>query len=339
MGRWHAILAGILTMAMSLAIGVVDAAETATDVEAPTLIRFELNLVIDAETLTLSFSEPVDFGTLQPDLLVLQSTAAGDIKHTLTGGTAQSQPGTSATVQLTLTLDDVTHIKATAGLGESLLTTYLVMNGDAIKDINGVASTISAGVIAAKYTPEDGPVEELPVVERFDLNMNDAQLIITFSVRVDPETFKPEQITLQNTNGKSVLDSDVTYTLTDSSVDVSGVTSAISVVVKLSDGDMVAMENIDTLVLAQGNTFMSIKVGAFEDVIGLPLAPINSNDAMAVDAYTPRTPITFEPIMTPTPPSPTASLPRVLKRPRWCFPSPPARPTVVPPLHLHFRWK
>ena len=327
-------------MAMSLAIGVVDAAETATDVEAPTLIRFELNLVIDAETLTLSFSEPVHFDTLQPELLVLQSTAAGDIQsHTLTGGT-KSQPSTSsATVQLSLTTDDVTHIKATAGLGESLLTTYLAMNGDAIEDINGVASTISAGVIAAKYTPEDGPVEELPVVERFDLNMNDAQLIITFSVRVDPETFKPEQITLQNTNGKSVLDSDVTYTLTDSSVDVSGVTSAISVVVKLSDGDMVAMENIDTLVLAQGNTFMSIKVGAFEDVIGLPLAPINSNDAMAVAAYTPRTPITFEPIMTPTPPSPTASLPRVLKRPRWCFPSPPARPTVVPPLHLHFRWK
>ena len=309
-----------------MCLGVAHAAESTTDVEEPTLILFELDLY--AGTLTLSFSETVRFGTLEPELLVLQSTAAGGIEYTLTGGTPPEVTGPSA--KLTLTLTDLNAIIALDGLGESQATTYLAMAVDAIQDVNaiGVNSTIGAGVLVATYTPPD---ETPPVVTGFDLDMDTARLTIRFSEPVNCESFQPGQITLQNTDGASVLESDVTHTLSAASGLESAAISGTTLVVVLSGADMVEMENIDALVSAEGNTFMSIVSGTFSDMSRNqnPLASISGTSAMGVATYIAGTSITSEPVMPPTPLSPTASLPRVLKRPRWCFPSPLPRPFVL----------
>jgi hypothetical protein len=264
------------------AIGV-DAAQVTSDYtedgEAPTLVLFDLDLT--AEILRLSFSETVRFGTLQPGSLVLQSTAAGGIQYTLTGGTASEVTG--LVVQLSLTLTDLNEIKALVGLGGSSSNTFLAMSADAIEDANtnGVASTIGAGLLVNNYTPD----ETSPVVTGFDLDMDTARLTIRFSETVNGNSFRPAQITLQNTDSTSALISDESHSLSAASV-LEAAEINTTLVVLLSDADMDEMKNVPTLVSAEGNTFMSIASGTFSDMNSRPLGLINSTSAMAVTTYT-----------------------------------------------------
>ena len=251
------------------------------DTTGPKLQSFELDL--NTEQVTLSFDEIVNPSTLDFTAITFQSDVPGTFFHTLTGGN-RITTSTSPEVVFTLLKQDLDILKATSGLAESINSTYISFTRAMIDDLSGndvqLLVCTSNAAQAAVYTADTGEVS-LDQFSQFDLGTE--TLTLRFDEPVDIDSLDFMEIVLlseASVNGSSV-------TLTTGTAAYVDATTKLSIIITLSEMDIISIKLDPDLAISRTTTFISLGTDAIKDVAGNSLNPITPDSAMMVDIYTP----------------------------------------------------
>ena len=244
------------------------------DFKAPELLHFDLNLT--SETISLTFSEVVNFSSVDVTAFTIQSafnTGSTGFSKTLTALIQEDMYDTNDTdallslnsnkVTLLLDDDDLNEIKRLRGLATSQTNTYITYSSDFIMDMNGneVVPRVdgSSSLVVAFFTPDIID----PVLFSFDLDMDLGTISLTFSETVDAGTLNVTQFTLLSTNG-SMLNETTTFTLTEVSSTSSNDNTTI--VITIGRDDLNIIKNLTELARSENDTYLSITSRAIKDM-------------------------------------------------------------------------
>ena len=244
------------------------------DTTGPVLHSFDLDL--NTGILNLEFSEPVTI--LRPSAITLQSSpTANSTSYTLTGGALLSEPS-AASLQVALTDHDLNTIKALTDLATSVGNTFLSHTHNLTTDyaLNEVFPVSSTRAIQTAGIIRD---TTLPLLIRFSLDMNAAELKLTYDETVDVSTIDVTAVTLQSGPGTM----STMYTLTGGNV--TGAASPI-VSVTLAALDVAALMADSTLATELSNTYISFPPGVVLDYNGNPVVGISPEAPLQVSSGT-----------------------------------------------------
>ena len=169
----------------SLAIPVTD---YTPDTTLPTLESFDLDFRGQPQTLSLTFSEPVQFDSVNFTYITLQSTndtnASNSTEYyTLTGGTVTTPNG--LTVSIELEFIDVVYIQSLRRLAIASNSTFLsLLNVTVIDMLYNPLLLIDAHPVNNYQTDT-----EIPRLDSFTFDANLGQLTLTFTESIDYSSF------------------------------------------------------------------------------------------------------------------------------------------------------
>jgi len=164
------------------------------DVTPPLLVSFDLDM--NTGVLSLTFSEPVNAGSLDPTQITLQNASTGAEVNVRLSNETTTISGNGSVMMLQLQ-GDANVIKATTQLATQLLNIYLSLTSSAAQDLYGnpvLSVSPDNALLTTSYT-EDSTSPELLW---FILDLNIGYLKLSFSEAVDIFTFTPTNITIQN---------------------------------------------------------------------------------------------------------------------------------------------
>ena len=248
---------------------VGDFAETA-------LTSFTLDMNVGSMSLT--FDDVVRLESLQPNLLVLQSSADG------TNGVSQalssimlSSPQSGFVIDFSFGPNILEAIQLNPELAVSLETSYLSVQFNAAQDYKNTAvrSIVPESALpASSYTPDTTP----PAIALYTLDIDGGLLVLTFSEAVNLTTFDVTQITIQNFANSSVVTERVE--LTGGEISPSGPASAVNVTLLVEDlNDIRIMMQLAT---NETNTYLAATNTTVSDIAGnalLEILPYNAQPA------------------------------------------------------------
>lgn len=256
------------------------------DTTRPSLDAFDLNLT--AETLTLYFSETVDFLTLNLTSISLQqSDSATGLNDSvrLTGGGVSMMDDTVIRVQLlTVDLDQLKTYK----IAIDNRSVWLTIDEGGILDQSDEELlprvNNKSAIQVSSYERDNTP----PTLDNFVLDLNGEGLLwLTFSETVDADTFNSTSITLLNNSPGSLGPDSSSFTLSPSSSN--WVWDHPIQRVSLSISDLNEIKRLYLLATNENNTFISISGEGIYDVFGNPVEevtieePLNAADVIPDD--------------------------------------------------------
>ena len=152
------------------------------DVTSPNITSFTFN--VSTGVLSITMSETINTSSVNVREITLQNSADGTgRRRTLTGGVvAPLTPAT--TFSITLNVPDLNEIKKFTDFGTTTANTFLSATAAALSDMDANKLTVipaSRALQASTHTADT----IAPVLEYFELDMNTAQLIVTFSETVN----------------------------------------------------------------------------------------------------------------------------------------------------------
>ena len=161
-------------------------------------------LDMNANTLTLTFDEPVDAATLNAIAITIQAvanTTNTSLMYTLTGGNTASPNGKEIVIELLSV--DVNELKRSS-FATSRDSTYISVSSHLIYDNAFYANPTQAissdnALQAANHVPDTTP----PHVVSFTLDLNDDRIIITFNEPVKVSTLDISDLTIANDSSLS----------------------------------------------------------------------------------------------------------------------------------------
>ena len=241
------------------------------DTTGPVLLSFDLDLNVGV--LILQFSEPVRVLNALASAITLQSASNGSgTSYSLTGGLLLSNTST-ASLNVRVSMEDLNAVKALFDLPTSSIFLSFTPNIATDYALNAaVPITSSKAVPVASLIPDTTP----PMLISFSLDMDAAELLLTYSEAVNASTFVLTQITLENSPGYP----SISFTLT------SGAVSALSytvLLVSLSQEDFNGLASEDKLAVSLNTTFLEDDHFAFfyyyspssvSDTSGNPSSPV-----------------------------------------------------------------
>ena len=251
------------------------------DTTPPMLIGFSLDM--NSGELMLTYDEAISESSFEPSAIILQSASNGTgTSYILTGGTLLSNTST-ASLNVMISTEDLNAIKAHFDL--STLIIFLSFAPNIITDYalnKALPITSSNGVPVSSFIPDTTP----PTLISFSLDMDAAELLLTYSESVNASTFDPTQITLEN----RPVSRSISYTLT------SGAVSALNytvILVSLSQDDFFAITSENQLAVSLNTTYLEDDFFAFAyyyspssitDTSGNPSSPVTGLQAAALTA-------------------------------------------------------
>lgn len=173
------------------------------DSTRPVLVEYSLDMATEPGIISFTFDEIVDASSLNASRIMLQRSAtvnrsAGFSWHRLSNGELRNVTlYDTQTVSMQLTEHDYETLKL-KHIGDNATTTFLSTETGYVMDMaERHAAAIVNGVDAR---PVDTIIVDTtrPRVQYFDVNMNAGQLSFALSEPVDPDTFNPEGIQVQN---------------------------------------------------------------------------------------------------------------------------------------------
>ena len=189
--------AGIRDMARN---GIVQKRLTATrvipDAVNPELVSFAVDLT--TETLTLSFSEPVNASSLVVSAITLQSDRQSTHHHTLSP-LSYTSSGNGLTLVIRLAQTDLNALKLNESLVVGQNTTYLSMTSTVVKDMNSNPAVAIRPENSLQATSFQNDTIR-PRLLSYELDMNTARMVLHFSETVDTSTLDITGITLQSSS-------------------------------------------------------------------------------------------------------------------------------------------
>lgn len=249
------------------------------DLVQPRLVSFAVD--INASTLMLNFDEPIDIDTINETFLTLQSREVfGSRVQSVTLSGGSSETADFLEVVLTISLFDLNIVKQNLALVVDIDSSFLSIETDFIADVNGngVAEIPPSRALQASMFVGD---TTNPVLQGFDLDMNNGYLTLSFSETVDVSTFVFAGITLQRT---SVTMMDASHTLSDGMV-LRG--DAPIVTIEITNDDLNMLKTLD-IGRSNSSAYITLANATVFDVSGRPVNPVMSGvNAILVSGYTP----------------------------------------------------
>lgn len=230
------------------------------DVTPPLLVSFDLDM--NTGVLSLTFSEPVNAGSLDPMQITLQIASTGaEVNVRLSNETTTiSSNGSVIVLQLR---GDANMIKATTQLATELSNTFLSFTSSAVQDLYGnpVVSVPPFNALQTSSFTEDSTQPELLW---FILDLNIGYLNLSFSEAVDIYSFIPTNITIQNSPNPTVA-----YTLTGG-VATAGLTW-VRLLLTMNDANH--LRQFQDLATSVEDTYLSLSSNTIADYNGNQVAP------------------------------------------------------------------
>ena len=246
------------------------------DTTAPRVIAFSLNL--DANSMTLTFNEPVVLSSFAPDHLTISSSGSlltpGVISYNLTGGSIQSTQTTASRLfSFSLAQPDLIYLKTTPGIATDRGNTYLSALSGLIDDTNFNPSVSLLPISASNFSRDTSA----PQVVAFDLDMNRGLLTVYFNDVINASTFNENAITLQSTLARVPVES---YTIRNAILISAG--DGFVITLQLSSTDLNAIKQTRGVCEFASNCFMTTSASLASDVNGHSTIPVPDGLAMFV---------------------------------------------------------
>ncbi|KAL5489580.1 hypothetical protein EMCRGX_G018690 [Ephydatia muelleri] len=180
-------------VARSDGVNPLQATQLANDTTSPVFFSFAQYSSRGGELL-LQFSEPIDYTKVNYSLITLQSTASSSM-----GTLLQLSPGTATldstklVLIITLSLSDQLYLKLQTSLAVNKTTTYISFKRGAFADHVGLYTTANTSVVATYRASTAAPT-----LIGFTLDMQNAQLFLTYDDLINPSVYSPQGITIQS---------------------------------------------------------------------------------------------------------------------------------------------
>ena len=250
------------------------------DRSPPVIDAFTLDL--DANTLTLEFSEPVLVSSFSPDLLVVSSSpipGSGSISYQLSAGDVHpTSLAASALITFTLTDDDVTFLEVNTSIATGQADTYLSALPRLATDTNGLTSVALSPIAVSNFTSD----VTAPMVVAFELDMNSGELAMTFDDAVVGSTFDVSAVTLQS----GVLRRPMEWHTLSQDSSSSSTQDGFVVTVFLGADDLNRVKQIRSLCTSQANTFMTVTATIADDPNGVDTIAITDGKSLQASSFT-----------------------------------------------------
>ena len=254
------------------------ASEVTPETTSPSLLSFGLDL--NSGELSLTFNDVIDGDTFDPTEITVQNTrniTDGD-SFTLNSSTSFTRQQTGFVILLQLDSVDLNGIKALLGLDPTANDTFISLTTLAASDsagnfLNTVSSSDASGIttfVADTTKPE---------ITAFQLDLNQATLVITFSETIDITSIDPTGITLQdmdheNSTGTVTLSAAVLITTENSEIIELGII----------DTDFAIISSLSSLGTTVNNTYLSLKARSFGDTNRNKIAAVPASSAIQAAA-------------------------------------------------------
>ena len=243
------------------------------DLAQPSLNGFDLDLT--RETLTLYFSETVDVATFYVAGITFLNLETGE-NYTLTNGSIGH--GNEPVVVVDLMRFDLNIIKQLITLATDENNTMLFISNQTIRDMNGNAVLSIAPIEALSVSNFTADMVS-PILEAFDLNVDDSTLTLYFSETVNTLSLMPAEITLQDNTviGSSSWQLMGGFTETDNN-------SVVIVNITKYDLDFIKFDYF--LATSRMNTYISFPSNLIVDMFGNEVVAISNMTARQVRIFT-----------------------------------------------------
>lgn len=221
-----------------------------SDSSRASLAGYTLNL--NTAAISLTFTDVLDISTLDVTQLTLQNSRTDPTAtYTLIDSSATS--ANSDNFDVNLGVQDLLAIQSNLELAGTEASTFLSFGSSLVRDVSGlevVSVPSSAAIGPASYVPDMTP----PMLLSFGLDMDAAELSVTFSEPIKVSTIVLSSLTLQDT---MTAVASVSYTLTSGSFTVEEET-AISVLITLTYSDLNLIKSLSNLASSMDDTYLSI---------------------------------------------------------------------------------
>ena len=238
-----------------------------SDISSPVLLSFELDLT--AEVLTLNFDETVNVSSLVTMLITLQSSlASSSARYTLASGSVLHD--NSPTVMLRIDFHDLNQLKLNTELATGFANTFLSIGAGAVYDLSGEPNPSSPAQLSlapSDFTPD---VTD-PRLLSFSANLNLERLTLNFDEPVNASSLDATGITLLDGPGG------VSYTLTAGDTPSM---NGLQIVVNFTDEDLNRIKEIESLLVSDESSFISITQDLISDMSRNPVTPIRPEEAL-----------------------------------------------------------
>ena len=237
------------------------------DTTHPCLDSFDLDM--NTGTLTLTFSEPVNAGSLDPMQIALQGSPETSevniiiLLYLSNETTTTSGNGPVIVLQLQ---GDADVIKATTLLATSIEDTFLSLNPSAVQDLYGnpvVPIAPFSALSPSMFIPDTTSPELL----WFILDLNIGYLYLSFSEAVDASSLYVTLITLQNSPSPNPT---ANYTLTGGTVVSTGLTW-VRLLLTIDDAN--ELRRSQNLATSVEDTYLYLDANTIADYSGNGVAP------------------------------------------------------------------
>lgn len=247
----------------------------------PVLLNYTLD--INAEIMTFTFSESINVESFDIASIVLQNQLDDNtVSISLTSGKLSSFNDT--TVQLVLSLSDVNNIKRTEFLATNHANIFLSQT-NLVKDMAG--NVIVPIPVNDAKTPSFFQEDTInPVLDRFDMDLDEGLITLHFNETVDVRTLQLTDITFQSDyNASDVIEYDddfVSFTLTGGST-IS--TNEPLVPITITRDDLNEIKKLDVC-RSSDECYITFPMTMVYDMIGLPVVQVFNFMAQNVSNFT-----------------------------------------------------
>ena len=246
------------------------------DQEPPVLSAFDIDF--NDNTMRLLFSEPVTVSSVQLTQLTVVSSRslAPLVSYGITGGDTHPTPlAASAEVVFNLTEGDIAFLKGSVGIATNLSDIFLVTGAGLGEDTSGTPNLATHSVSAVGVRNFEADVTH-PELLSFTLDMDNGEVVLSFSDVVDATTFDVSGLTFQGQNNRVPLE---WHTLSAASSTASSANS-FSVIVFLGADDLNRIKQIRTLATSEDDTYLTVSAFLVDDLAGTDLTAITDGKAL-----------------------------------------------------------
>jgi len=255
------------------------------DTTGPLLMKAEVN--IEASTLKLSFSEPVEADTISFSQLSFINNADPSSATESLAMDAADIGLDSKSNEFTITIPDsqLLKLKAVDGLCTQTTDCFVLLGEDFIKDVaasKNKNAAMTAGQRVTAFTKDSTP----PTFTEFtSYNPNNGKFTLKFNEPIDKDSIVWVKITFQETASNPATDKLKVLTKTGSSSYVDSDTK-LDVEFTMHSDDLEAIQLMTTNLLSKtSNSFVTFEADGIADMAGEKLAAVSTGkDAQSITA-------------------------------------------------------
>jgi len=254
----------------------IQASAYSPDATDPNLDSFLLD--VNQGILTLVFSETVDIFTFNISEVSLQSEEDSSVSYQLDTADNIFPSDADDSFSLSLNSEDINYIKRNINLGTNTSNTYLSITSFAVMDMN-MNTVVPINSSNALQATSIVPDTTSPLLESFDLDMNNGIMMLSFSETVNAMSIDLNRISLVNRNRR--FTSNYTLQQSDANTDDNTV-----IEINIAKSDLDSIKSINNLATSMDDTYLVASILAIVDMNGNQLVEVHEDTALQVDTYT-----------------------------------------------------